>query len=181
MQTFSGNVTVFSFAFHTCCLSVFWWVDGTRGYHKCSLKCQRTYRHPRCQFLGLSLRVNNLPGVLKKNQFMRGMAAFWILDTPSAAAEASPGDSRRLPRVKIAHHPAVREWRMQRKQVKVESRFFSTLVCERDLPPSASSWVRDMKKARRWKKDKPIKKSLCFLYSRVNMGISDCSIFSTEC
>lgn len=68
---------------------------------------------------------------MKKNQFMRGMAAFWILDAPSAAAETSPGDSRRLPRAKIAHHPAVGERRMQRKQVKVESSFFSTLAWKR--------------------------------------------------
>lgn len=28
----------FQACFHTCCLSVIWWVDGTTGDHKCSLK-----------------------------------------------------------------------------------------------------------------------------------------------
>lgn len=92
-----------------------WWIAALAGGIMVLFKCQCMYQHPCGEFLCLSLQVNNVLSALKKNRCMWGMAVFWIPDTPIPAAEMSLDDSGRFPCVKIAHHPTLGEWRMQRK------------------------------------------------------------------
>ena len=137
MQTFGVFSVLFCFHayFCMCCLSVAWWVDGTSGYHKSSLKCQRTSEHlcwvpqssSQSQYPSRCIEEKSIyvrhGGILNSRHTVlyRRNVSWWFCW---------------LPCVKIAHHPAAREWRMQRKWDKVDSDLFSTLTCERDLPLS---------------------------------------------